>query len=303
VLVQIGGDHAAAFPDGFGQLRGLASTTRADIEHALTGLCIEQEPNELSAFFLNRENALGVSGQLTRIARAAHAQAEGREASRCNGGMRLRFDNGVPQCLAVGVCPNAKIDRGRFEVDTEQAVRVLGADRVDERVAEPGRYAHRIGRLGIGRPLKGHLAKDRVHEAGYPFAALVGRELNGIVHDGVRRHSLQMKELKRAAEKYRTDPVVHLDGPPGVAPHGGFELGHDAQRSVDDLSRERRIGSAERASLELGVEGGRCPCLVVQHSIEHVRRDLSRRSYHAGKLTPLDVAGTEIGGDAEGVIA
>ena len=76
----------------------------------------------------------------------------------------------------------------------------------------------------------------------------------------MRRNALEVQKLKRGAEQCGVCPIVDFDRMARVPGEQILQLGHHAQRSVDDLGGEGCIGAARRSALELGVEGHHDNC-------------------------------------------
>ena len=70
---------------------------------------------------------------------------------------------------------------------------MLEADRFDEGVMKPIGYGQKARWCSIVRAFQRDLPKNGVDEPADPFAALVRRELNCIVNDGMRWNALEMK--------------------------------------------------------------------------------------------------------------
>lgn len=87
-----------------------------------------------------------------------------------------------------------------------------------------------------------------------------------------------------------------------MARERGLEVGSCPERAVHDLRRKGCIGTTERATADLGVEGRRRPRVVVRDPVKHAGRDVSGGGYHSAKLTRVARAGTEIGGLANRVV-
>jgi hypothetical protein len=75
MLMEIGSNDSAGLANGFEQLGGLAPAPRTHIQHTFPGLRLQQQPNQLRAFLLNRKRAFSVARQRARIARTSDAQA------------------------------------------------------------------------------------------------------------------------------------------------------------------------------------------------------------------------------------
>jgi len=79
-------------------------------------------------------------------------------------------------------------------------------------------------------------------------------------------------------------PVVDFDRTPGVPGEGSLEVGRHPECAVHDLRGEGSVGTGDRSSAELGIEGRRCPRVVPRNPVEDASRNLSGGGYHVPSL-------------------
>ena len=105
----------------------------------------------------------------------------------------MAVEDGLRQGFSVDAGANTEVDRRGTEIDAEQSFDVLGADRCDQGMMEPGRYGEGPRRGCVFRPFERDLAKDGVDESSDTFATFFRGKLNRIVDDGVGWNALQVQ--------------------------------------------------------------------------------------------------------------
>jgi hypothetical protein len=100
--------------------------------------------------------------------------------------------------------------------------------------------------------------QDRIYESGGALLSCAPRQINCIVHDGRRRHAIEMQELIQAEANDQQDVYVEFrNGTVGETLDEMVEAALPPQRAGHDVCRQRAIAVVGEVSARLNEGGGK----------------------------------------------
>ncbi len=250
VRLPLGGQHPrTTFRGQRGEERCLAARARAQVEPVLVGAVHpgtrEGDRDQLRPGVLHAGPSVAHGGHLPGVAAVeGHPERAQRRPPPELG------DRGQPG-------PGDQGHPGPLVVRGEQRVELAGpAQRRRERLDHPARVGRghgkvpgRVGGRVGGHPshpavevVRGHLAQDRVDEAGRPVPDPVPHQVDGGGDRGVAGHAHRQQLV--GAEPQRVEHR-RVDGTVGQRREDGVVRALAAERAADQLGRQRRVTTAQ----------------------------------------------------------
>ncbi len=263
--MQLDRDHLRS---PLGQLRRLATGSRAEVQNPLSGLCAHRKPGELGATALGPHESLLEPLGFDPVDDAGLAGAD-----HADGGFR------------------------RLVLGAQELERLVAAplpppglrDPVGIRVLQRSLLRRVLGERGEQRAdLFGDPAEDGVDEARRPARARGADELHSLVHARPRRHPVEVRKLVCAQSQRRPDrDVERRHRASADLLERVIERPHALDRAVGDPLRESAVARIEtgRLARERAVGVG----TFVENAHEAPMRDAAGRTRAHG--VPLAVRG------------